>query len=151
MPANEDDLYQDHVLDHYEDPYHRGPCEGCTHRHEDDNPLCGDVVRIELAVDPAGTIREAWFGGEGCCISQSAASMLVEHVEGKSVEEARHFTADDMLRLFAARLTPNRQKCALLSWRVMQEALFSPVDGSENGGTPRGGPTFAGPDLGEES
>lgn len=125
--SDEEALYQEHILDHYEDPFHRGACPHCTHAHEDDNPLCGDVVRIELRVDPAGRVDEAWFSGDGCCISQAAASMLTEYVEGKSVQDVTRFSADDMLALFGAKLTPNRQKCCLLSWRVLQQAIFSPV------------------------
>ncbi len=124
MPDN-DELYQDRILDHYEQPYHRGHCAGCTHAHEDDNPLCGDVVRVELKLRD-GRIQEAWFGGEGCCISQAASSMLMQQIEGKSLAEAQHFSGEDMLHLFGARLTPNRQKCCLLAWRVLQSAMFSP-------------------------
>src|SRR4051812_45512634 len=125
---DEDELYQEHILDHYEDPYHRGDCPQCTHAHEDDNPLCGDVVRIELAFDPAGEkITDAYFQGDGCCISQASASMLVEHVEGKRLEDVKQFKAEDMLGLFGAKLTPNRQKCCLLSWRVLQQAIYSPM------------------------
>lgn len=124
--ADEAEIYQEHVLDHYEDPYHRGACPQATHAHEADNPLCGDVVRVEVRIDPAGKINEAWFQGEGCCISQASASMLMETIEGKTVEEAMQFSARDMLELFGARLTPNRQKCCLLSWRVLQTAMHSP-------------------------
>ncbi len=145
----EEEIYQEHVLDHYEDPYHRGHCKRATHQHEDDNPLCGDVVQVELRVEPDGKITEAWFDGDGCCISQASASMLMEKIEGKTVEEVQQFTADQMLELFGARLTPNRQKCCLLSWRVLQSAVFSPVNGSEDG--ERSDPDFSGPDLGEES
>lgn len=128
MPLPDEELYQEHVLDHYEQPFHRGHCPGLTHAHEDDNPLCGDVVRIELAIDPAqGTIGDAYFSGDGCCISQAAASMLVERMSGRPVDEMKEFTAQDMLELFGARLTPNRQKCCLLCWRVMQAAVYSPV------------------------
>lgn len=127
---NEEEIYQEHILDHYEDPYHRGHCPGVTHVHEDDNPLCGDVVRIELRVSPEGRIEDAWFDGDGCCISQAAASMLVEKVAGRTVDEVRNFSAQDMLDLFQARLTPNRQKCCLLSWRVLQKATFSPTGGN---------------------
>jgi nitrogen fixation NifU-like protein len=135
MPADEEELYQDHVLAHYEDPYHRGPCPHCTHTHEDDNPLCGDTVRIELEIDPQGVLREIYFDGEGCCISQSSASMLVERFDGRSVEEVKRFTAKDMLDLFGVRLTPNRQKCCLLPWRVLQAAIYSPVGGPPAGET----------------
>lgn len=127
MPSSEEEIYQDHVLDHYEDPYHRGSCPGATHAHEDDNPLCGDFVRVELAIDETGKLREAWFNGEGCCISQASASMLIEKLNGKSVEDVKNFSAGDMLDLFGARLTPNRQKCCLLPWRVLQAAVYSPV------------------------
>lgn len=131
MPADEDELYQERILDHYETPYHRGHCPGATHVHEDDNPLCGDVVRLELEIDPQQRIERAYFDGDGCCISQAAASMLVQHIEGKSFEESQTLSADDMLRLFGARLTPNRQKCCLLPWRVLQVALRSPVESED--------------------
>lgn len=127
--ADEGDLYQEHILDHYESPYHRGHCRQATHAHEDDNPLCGDVVRIELAVSPDDRVTEAYFSGDGCCISQAAASMLVEHVEGMSREQVRNLSAEDMLRLFGVKLTPNRQKCCLLCWRVLQSALYAPLSG----------------------
>lgn len=145
-PRDEEDIYQEHILDHYEDPYHRGSCDHPTHAHEDDNPLCGDVVHVELRLGPDRKVQEAWFEGEGCCISQAAASMLMEQIEGKTVEQVKAFTAQDMLDLFGARLTPNRQKCCLLSWRVVQGALHSPLhDAASRDGA------FAGPDLGEES
>jgi nitrogen fixation NifU-like protein len=125
--SDEEQIYQEHVLDHFEDPYHRGHCPSATHAHEDDNPLCGDVVQVELEITPEGRVRQAWFEGEGCCISQASASMLVQQVEGRSLEEIKAFTANDMLQLFGAKLTPNRQKCCLLPWRVLQAALYSPI------------------------
>lgn len=124
----EEEIYQEHILEHYEEPYHRGHCPRATHAHEDDNPLCGDFIHVELHIDPQGVVREAYFDGEGCCISQAAASMLMEAVEGKTVEEVEQFRAEDMLRLFGVRLTPNRQKCCLLSWKVLQQALYSPLE-----------------------
>jgi cysteine desulfurase/selenocysteine lyase len=128
MPIDEDEIFQERILDHYEDPYHRGSCEYCTHIHEDRNPLCGDVVRMTLHIDDGGKFREVYFDGSGCCISQAASSMLVERFDGKTVEEVKNFTAEDMLKLFGAKLTPNRQKCCLLPWRVLQAAIYSPVE-----------------------
>ena len=128
MPIDENELFQERILEHYEEPYHRGDCENCTHSHEDRNPLCGDVIRMSLQIDDGGRFREVFFDGSGCCISQAAASMLVEKFDGRTVEEVRKFTAEDMLALFGAKLTPNRQKCCLLPWRVLQAAIFSPVD-----------------------
>ena len=124
---NEEELYQEHILDHFEHPVRKGHCPAATHAHEDDNPLCGDQVRIELAVAPDGTIADAWFNGDGCCISQAAASMLIECLPGRPVEEVKNFSAAQMLELFGAKLTPNRQKCCLLAWRVLQSAIYSPL------------------------
>ena len=126
MPA-EDELYQERILDHYEEPFHRGRCPRATHAHEDENPLCGDVVRVELSVEPDGSICDVYFDGDGCCISQASASMLMEQMQGRNVDEVRTFTAQDMLALFGAKLTPNRQKCCLLSWRALQSAIYSPL------------------------
>jgi nitrogen fixation protein NifU and related proteins len=131
MAPNEEELYQEHILDHYEDPYHRGQCPTCTHTHEDTNPLCGDVIQMQLRIDDQGHMKDVYFNGNGCCISQAAASMLVEKFDGKSIEEVKKFTAEDMLNLFGVRLTPNRQKCCLLSWRVLQAAIYSPVEPSK--------------------
>jgi len=128
MPS-EEELYQEHVLDHYEDPFHRGPLEGATHAHEDKNPLCGDVVRIELKLDRDGKIEDLYFTGDGCVISQASASMLLEEIYGKTVDDLKGFSAADMLTLYGPRLTPNRQKCCLLSWKVLQSAVHSPVAG----------------------
>jgi nitrogen fixation NifU-like protein len=89
-----------------------------------------------LAVEPDGTIRDAYFDGDGCCISQASASMLVEQIDGKRVDDVKAFTAEDMLRLFGARLTPNRQKCCLLAWRALQSAIYSPISELGDGGPP---------------
>ena len=125
--ALDDELYQERILVHYEEPFHRGRCPAATHAHEDENPLCGDFVRIELAIEPDGTIRDAYFDGDGCCVSQAAASMLIESINGKPVEAVKALTAQDMLALFGAKLTSSRQKCCLLPWRALQSAMYSPL------------------------
>ena len=79
-----------------------------------------------------GKIVDAYFNGEGCVISQASASMLLEKLQGKTVEEAKEFSAADMLELYGPRLTPNRQKCCLLSWKVLQSAVHSPVEGGKS-------------------
>ncbi|TWT88939.1 NifU-like protein [Pseudobythopirellula maris] len=127
MPT-EEEIYQEHILDHYEDPFHRGELAGATHAHEDKNPLCGDVVKIELVMDDDGRVKDCMFSGDGCVISQASASMLLEELHGKTIEEVQKFSAEDMLKLYGPRLTPNRQKCCLLSWRVIQLAIHSPVE-----------------------
>ena len=125
--ASEEEIYQEHILDHYEDPFHHGKVEGATHAHEEKNPLCGNVVQITLKLDEEGKILDCGFDGEGCVISQASASMLLEELNGKTIDEVKGFTAEQMLDLYGARLTPNRQKCCLLSWRTIQQAVHSPI------------------------
>lgn len=127
MPS-EEELYEEHILDHYEDPFHRGTLADATHAHEDKNPLCGDVVRIELKLDDAGKITDVYFDGQGCVISQASASMLLEEMQGKTVDDLKDFSAENMLKLYGPRLTPNRQKCCLLSWKVLQSAVHAPTN-----------------------
>ncbi len=132
MPS-EEEIYQEHILDHYEDPFHRGRLSDATHVHQENNPLCGDIVRIQLRLNDEGKIEDIYFEGEGCVISQASASMLAEEMCGKTVEEAKQFSAQEMLELYGPRLTPNRQKCCLLSWKVLQTAMHSPVDDGDTG------------------
>ena len=120
---DEQRFYEDHILRHYEQPYHNGSFPSATHCQRIDNPVCGDTVQLELRLSDAGVIEQAWFTGTGCVISQASASMLVEHVEGQTVEALGNFTAQDMLCLFRARLTPLRQRCCLLSWEAFRQLL----------------------------
>jgi nitrogen fixation protein NifU and related proteins len=122
MP-DESAIYEDHILRHYEEPHHNDSLASATHRQRIDNPVCGDSVQLELQVSDAGLIEQAWFTGTGCVISQASASMLIEHIEGQSIEALSNFTAQDMLHLFRARLTPLRQRCCLLSWQALCQLL----------------------------
>lgn len=128
----DDEIYGDRVLTHAEDPFNFGELPHPTHSHEEKNPLCGDVVRIELELDEGGRIVDLGFTGDGCRISQASASMLLENMQGKTIEDIKAFGATDMLELFGPRLTPNRQKCCLLSWKVLQMAVHSPVQGGNH-------------------
>lgn len=120
-----DDLYDDFILDHYESPYHRGHTDHPTIVHEDENPLCGDTVHLELVVDENDRVKEAWFDGQGCAISQAAASILISEIEGKTLTELKNFQAKEMLELLRVRLTASRQKCGLLSFKVLKTMIYT--------------------------
>lgn len=120
-----DELYDDYILDHYECPYHKGQLPDASCSHCGKNPLCGDRVTLQLRVNPEGTIEEAWFDGTGCAISQAAASILCQHVEGKPIAEIEKLEPQDMLKLLKVPLTATRQRCGLLSFRVLKTMLYS--------------------------
>ena len=89
-----EDLYREIILDHYRNPRNRGELESPpAHRSEGFNPLCGDEVVVYIDVDDSGTITDIKIGGQGCSISQSAASMMSAAVKGKSVDEAMALTS----------------------------------------------------------
>jgi nitrogen fixation NifU-like protein len=118
-----EDLYDEHILRHFREPYHRGRVQIPTIAHENDNPMCGDRVHLELVLDENLRIREAWFEGHGCAISQAAASILVRHVEGRTIPELNAFQTPQMLQLLGVRLTASRQRCGLLAFQVFQTML----------------------------
>ncbi len=120
-----DEFYREEILDHCFSSAQRGRLAAPDLAADGSNPLCGDRLRIELALDPEGRIGVARFDGQGCAISQAAASMLTEEIEGKSMAEARAMSRDDMLGLLQIPLTPARQKCGLLAWKTLQKALDS--------------------------
>jgi nitrogen fixation NifU-like protein len=91
--------------------------------HEEDNPLCGDRIRIDLVVED-DVITEVRFCGHGCTISQAAASMLTEEIEGKSLTEVKKLTRDDILDMIGIPLGPVRLKCALLALKVLKAGAY---------------------------
>jgi len=87
-----DDLYREVILDHYRSPRNRGELETPPATRADGfNPLCGDEIIVFVDVDDEGVITDIAIGGQGCSISQAAASMMSAAVKGKSVDEARRY------------------------------------------------------------
>lgn len=119
-----DELYDDHILDHFESPYHKGHLPQPTCSHSDRNPICGDQVTVELLIDDQNRVTEAYFDGKGCAISQASASILCEAIEGKTLDELKDFQAQQMLDLLKVRLTASRQKCGLLGFKVLKTMLY---------------------------
>jgi nitrogen fixation protein NifU and related proteins len=117
------DLYREQILDHYRNPRNYGMIEDPDITYEDTNPLCGDRIRIDLRVQD-GKIAEVKFSGRGCAISQAAASILTEIVDGQDLDEVRNITADDVLDELAIPISPARIKCALLGLKVLKAGAY---------------------------
>ena len=123
-----DDFYRENILDHYRNPRNKGHLDNPTHVHEEHNPLCGDVIRIDLRVNDEDVIEEVRFEGEGCAISQASASMLTEMIQGKTLEEAKQVSKDDILEALGIDIGPVRLKCALLSLKVLKSGVYGLAD-----------------------
>src|SRR5262245_27369828 len=116
-------MYQDHILEHYENPYNRMTLEHPTLEWRDLNPLCGDEVRIQACLDDHGHRAQVGFDGKGCIISLAAASMLMEAVEGKTLAEVKQMHRQEMLDLLGAPLTTMRVTCAMLALGRLHKAI----------------------------
>lgn len=123
-----DDIYRQYIIDHYRDPRNHGTLERPDLTAADTNPLCGDRVEMDLRVRD-GQVDEVRFRGRGCAISQASASMLTERIEGATLEELRALKPQDVLEMLGVSIGPARQRCALLSLRVLHEAIGGPYTG----------------------
>jgi nitrogen fixation NifU-like protein len=127
------DLYREAILDHFNQPRNWGVISPADIDHEESNPLCGDHLRLTMRVKD-GKIVELGWSGEGCAISQAAASMLGETLVGKTLEEARAVGKEEVLDLLGISLTPVRLKCALLSLKVLKVGAYGLAGWSETEG-----------------
>lgn len=144
-----DALYKEVILDHYQNPRNQDPLTEPSVATEGFNPVCGDQVHLELAVQD-GHILDVSLHGKGCAISQSSASMMTEAIKGLALDDADglakafrdymtghvdHPERDlgDLEVLDGVRKFPVRIKCATLGWNTLQEALKEYRTGQKEG------------------
>jgi nitrogen fixation NifU-like protein len=120
-----DDFYREEILEHYTHPHHFGTLEHPDLSHEDSNPLCGDRVRFDIELDGDGqTVKDVRFSGVGCAISKASASMLTDLILGKTLDEIKALTKEDVLDELGIELGPVRLKCALLPLKVVKAGAY---------------------------
>ena len=119
-----DDLYRQLIIERYQDPLFKGELYPHDISFADENPLCGDQLRIDLRLDGQGRVSEAAFSGHGCAISQASADLLLESIQGKSLDEIKSLGKEDVLELLGIELGPVRLKCALLSLKVLKAGVY---------------------------
>lgn len=120
------DIYRENILDHYKNPRNFGRLEKPGASYEAGNPLCGDVIGMEIKTiihHPSSVIQDIRFWGEGCAISQASASMLTEKVKGKNLEEIKKIGKEEILKMLGIELSPVRLNCALLPLEVLQKTI----------------------------
>jgi nitrogen fixation protein NifU and related proteins len=131
------DLYQQVILDHCKQPrnFHELPAATCSAQGR--NPICGDQLKLFLALD-GEKISDISFTGSGCCISKASASLLTEFAKGKTKTDVEKMFGQvhemvttgkvngdvGKLTVFAGvHKYPARVKCAILAWHAAMAAL----------------------------
>lgn len=136
-----DQLYTELILEHNQDKRNKHELAHFTNSEHGHNPSCGDDLTLQLNVEN-GIINDAAYTGSGCAISQASASMMIDIIKGKSVEEALRLVEvflgmikkeitneneleelEDAMALQNISNMPARVKCAVLAWHTLKEAL----------------------------
>jgi nitrogen fixation NifU-like protein len=112
----------DFILDHYERPRNKGRLAAPTVSMNGGNPGCGDVIELTLRLGAGDVIEDIAFEGEGCTISQAAASVLTEKVKGLPLDEAAALDARGFVDELGYELVVNRLKCATLALSTLKAA-----------------------------
>ena len=108
------------IMDHYENPRNFGALDRPTATLRGGNPNCGDTLNIYIRMDGENIIEDISFDGEGCTISQAAASLLTEFVKGKTVERVGELDSDYLKELLGKDIMVTRPKCSRLALETLK-------------------------------
>ncbi len=122
-----DDLYSETLLDHYNHPHHAGVLHRPSARIVKHNPLCGDVINLDIVMTKDAKIRDVAFTGTGCALSQAGMSLLSEQMIGRTSTELGAMTSATMDSLLGIPVSPGRRTCADLGMSAVKEALLGIV------------------------
>ncbi len=115
--------YSPTILDHFKHPRNRGALVAPTVSQEGTNPLCGDRVRIELALN-GDIVTEARFTANACAICVAASSMLTELVRGAPLEDVETLTVPELITQLKSDIPPSRLACVRLPLTVLHTGLL---------------------------
>jgi nitrogen fixation protein NifU and related proteins len=117
--------YSDKVIDHYNNPRNVGQLDKSSSEVGTGlvgAPECGDVMRLQIKVNPTTqVIEEAKFKTFGCGSAIASSSLATEWVKGKTIEEAMTITNTDIVKELA--LPPVKIHCSVLAEDAIRAAI----------------------------
>jgi len=116
-------LYTEQIIDRYKNPRNFGELENLTAQAEDSNPLCGDVIKLQLKIE-SNTVIDVKYSGHGCSISQASADLLADFIKGRSLDEIKKLEKEDVLKILGIEVTAARLKCAILPLKVLKLGIY---------------------------
>ena len=126
--VGEDDVYKENILDHFRNPRNFGEIVEAEIKHSELNSVCGDLVKLFVKLKD-GKIIDAKFKGNGCAISMASTSMLTEKLKGKTLEEVKKITQEDIVEMLGIKLGVVRMKCGLLCLNTLNKGVEDMEDG----------------------
>lgn len=111
------------IMEHYEDPINWGSMEDADVVQKIGNPGCADVITVYLKINGEGHVERISFEGEGCTLSMAGTSMVMEMVEGKTLEEVKAIPLDAVIEILGRELAMTRPKCSTLGLNAVRFGL----------------------------
>jgi nitrogen fixation NifU-like protein len=111
------------LLELYDNPTHFGPLEDADVSVKGGNPGCGDIVDIHIKVADDGTVERIMFEGEGCTISQAAAELVSDRMEGSTLDEIEQLDHDVIIDELGRDVVISRPRCATLALGTLKQAV----------------------------
>lgn len=115
-------LYQQIILDHYQQPRNYGLINPYDFISPMYNPSCGDSITISGRIEHEKIVAIG-FEGKGCVISLAMASLLTEHVSGQTIKQIESYDEQLVEQLLLMQLGIKRMQCGLLSIQAIQKGL----------------------------
>ena len=114
-------MYTDLVMDHFTNPRNVGEIEDADGVGQIGNPVCGDVMRISIAVDD-DRIADVKFKTFGCGAAVATSSMVTEMVMGRTLEEAADISNRTVAEALGG-LPANKMHCSNLAADALHLAI----------------------------
>ncbi|MGI6108789.1 MAG: Fe-S cluster assembly scaffold protein NifU [Eubacteriaceae bacterium] len=115
-------MYTEKVMENFTNPKNVGEIEEANAVGQVGSPACGDIMKMSMKINDDGIIEDVKFKTYGCGAAIATSSVATEMIKGKSVDEARKLTNDEVIEQLGG-LPPQKIHCSVLAAEAIQAAL----------------------------